>query len=245
MTLLHAPKTRGSRAPERTRSPDPRRRWVTILFAVVLALALAAAWAWTPLRTTLSADRLSEWLAPHRDAWYVFPLVVVGYIILGLLLVPVLLLILVTGFVFGPWLGSAIALAGALASGAVGFELGRLLGRETLERMLGERMRRLSRSLERNGTMAVYLVRKVPVPYLLANVMIGASKVRFRDFLVGTLLGMGPIVVAICGFGYHAGQVLRDPTPSSILLAVSFLVIPLGLAWLINRRLKQRRRKES
>ena len=59
------------------------------------------------------------------------------------------------------------------------------------------------RALKRNGTLAVFLVRKIPAPFTLANIVVGASTVRFRDFIVGTLLGMSAFVVALAGFGYQ------------------------------------------
>ena len=72
-----------------------------------------------------------------------------------------------------------------------------------LTQLGGERIARVTRALKRNGTLAVFLVRKVPAPFTLVNIIVGASTVRFRDFIVGTVLGMGAFVVGLAGFGYQ------------------------------------------
>ena len=99
----------------------------------------------------------------------------------------------------------------------------------------------MSRALQRNGTLAVFFVRKVPAPFTLANIVIGASSVGYRDFILGTLLGMGAFVVALAGFGYQLTKAVQDPSPATIIGAALFLGVPLTLAWFINRALRRTR----
>ena len=101
-------------------------------------------------------------------------------------------------------------------------------------------MKRLLGLLRRNGTLAVFLIRKIPLPFVLVNVMLGASPVRFREFLIGTVLGMVAMVVALAGFGYQLSEAWRHPSMESVIRALLFLCIPLSLAWMINRRLRAR-----
>ena len=94
---------------------------------------------------------------------------------------------------------------------------------------------------ERNGTLAVFFVRKVPAPFTLTNIVVGASSVAYRDFVIGTLLGMGAFVIALAGFGYQLTQAIRDPSPATWIGAALFVGVPLTLAWLINRALRRAR----
>lgn len=182
---------------------------------------------------------VSAWLEPYRHAWYALPVVMLAFIVLAI--VPVVLLIAATGLVFGPILGPLYAMAGCLASGSVWFAIGRWMGRRRVERIGGERVARLSRTIQRNGTLAVFLVRKVPAPFTLSNLVVGASSVGYRDFLIGTLLGMGAFVVALAGFGYQLTRVLHEPTPATLIGAALFVCVPLTLAWFINRALRRTR----
>ena len=164
------------------------------LAAVLLS---CADWLWPrgcwPPRIAVNLDEFAGWLAAHRHAWYALPLVDARLRRAGTGMVPVILLIAATGIAFGPVLGPVYAMAGCLASASTGFAIGRWMGLRRVTQLGGERIARVTRALKRNGTLAVFLVRKVPAPFTLVNIVVGASTIRFRDFIVGTVLGMGAV----------------------------------------------------
>lgn len=215
--------------------------WLRVTAALIICGLLVVAWRWMPVMV-LAPDEISAWAEPHRHAWYALPIVMLAFIALGL--APVLLLITLTGIAFGPVLGPIYAMAGCLASASIGFGIGRWLGLDRVARLGRERVTTVTRALKRNGTLAVFFVRKVPAPFMLANIVIGASTVRYRDFLLGTVLGMGVIVIALAGFGYQFTQALRNPSPGTALTAAVFVGVPLTLAWFINRALGRARPAE-
>jgi phospholipase D1/2 len=179
----------------------------------------------------------SLWLSQHRDAWYALPIVMLTFIALAL--VPVTLLITATGLAFGPLLGPLYAMAGCLASASTGFAIGRWLGQARIARYGGERIGAISRGLKRNGILAVFFVRKIPAPFALVNIVIGASAVRYRDFVIGTVLGMGAFVIALAGLGYQLTEALRHPSPSTFFVAIVIVGVPLLVAWSLNRALRR------
>lgn len=213
--------------------------WLRVAAIFVMCGVVAAAWNWLP--RTANLDQFVAWLAAHRQAWYALPVVVLAFVVLGLGLVPVLLLIAITGIAFGPLLGPVYAMAGCLASASTGFVIGRWMGLQRVTRLGGDRVTRVTRSLKRNGTLAVFLMRKVPAPFTLVNIVVGASTIRFRDFIVGTVLGMGAMVVGLAGFGHQLTDLLRDPSPGRLIGAALFVVVPLTLALLIDRAFRQLR----
>jgi phospholipase D1/2 len=211
-----------------------RMTCVAVLFGVALGV-----WAWAPV-PDVDPETLSTWFRPYRYAWYALPVVVAVFVVLGLVLFPVVLLIAATGIVFGPVLGPLYAMAGSLASASAGFGIGRWMGAGRVEQLGGARIAKLIHGVRRNGTLAVFLVRKVPVPFTLANVVVGASSIEFRDFIVGTTLGMIAVVVALAGFGYQLTRVLDEPTAGSLVTAALFVAVPLTIAVLINHVLRRR-----
>jgi phospholipase D1/2 len=215
-----------------------RFAWFPVLAALLVCSLLVGAWKWISM-SGMDLHDLSAWMAPHRYAWYGLPMVVLAFMVLAL--VPVLLLVAATGVAFGPVLGPVYAMAGCLASGSMGFAIGRWMGQRRVEQLGGERITRISRALKRNGTLAVFLVRKVPAPFLLVNIVVGASTVGYREFLIGTILGMGAIVIALAGFGYQLTKALQNPSPATLAAAALVVGIPLTLAWLINRALRPAR----
>jgi phospholipase D1/2 len=215
--------------------------WLRLMVALLICGICIAAWKWIPLGV-MSPDEVSAWVAPHRHAWYALPMVMLAFIGLGLF--PVLLLITATGIAFGPVLGPIYAMAGCLASASMGFAVGRWLGVRRVERLGGKRIIRGTRALNRNGTLAVFVVRKVPAPFTLVNIVIGASTVRYVDFILGTLLGMGALVIGLAGFGSQLMQALRNPSPATLSATALFVGVPLTLAWFINRALRHARHAE-
>ena len=214
-----------------------RRSWFRVAVVLIVCGLIAVLWSWLPTMEW-DIDAISAWMAPHRHVWYALPLVVLAFI--GLTPVPVMLLIAATGIAFGPVLGPIYAMAGCLASGSVGFALGRWLGQRRVEALGGERVARVTRTLKRNGTLAVFFLRKIPLPFVLANIIVGASTVSYRDFVLGTALGMAGLVIGLAGFGYQLTVVLRSPSPATVAAALLIVSIPLTLAWFINRSLRAR-----
>jgi len=214
--------------------------WLRVAAVLAICGSVLATWTWSS-RPPAQLDGFTAWLAAHRYAWYAGPGVMLAFVVLGLLMVPVIALIAATGIAFGPLLGPVYAMAGCLASASIGFAIGRWVGLARIEQLGGERVARVTRALKRNGTLAVFLVRKIPAPFTLVNIIVGASTVPFRDFIVGTLLGMGVFVVALAGFGPQLTNALRDPSPETFARAALFLAVPLTLAVLINRRLRRTR----
>ena len=215
-----------------------RSGWIRVLAVLIVCSLFAVVWSVVPTETW-DLHAVSAWLATHRHAWYALPFVLFAFVALAP--VPVTLLIAATGLAFGPVLGPIYAMAGALTSGSVGFAVGRWLGLRRVQELGGERIIRLTDTLKRNGTLAVFLLRKVPAPFLLANIVVGASSVRYRDFVLGTVLGMGALVVALAGFGFQLTVALRSPSPATVVVVCLAVGIPLTLALLINRALRRAR----
>jgi phospholipase D1/2 len=214
-------------------------RIVRIAVLILILAALAAAWRWTPLRDWLDigslvalADKL-EGLGPFT------PLAVVAaYVIAGLLVMPVLLLIGVTGIVFGPVLGAVYALSGAVASAAVTYGIGRRLGRETVRRLAGARLNRISKLLAQRGILAMAVVRMLPIaPFTIVNVVAGASHIGLRDFLFGTIIGMSPGILATVVFVDRIVEALRNPGAGTLVSLAAVAAALVGLALVFRRRL--------
>ena len=230
------------------RLPGSRISWteVAVVAGLVAGVSLAilgwerdVSWRLGDLGEFARTDQFSLWLADYRRAWYALPVLAAAFTVLGLAMVPVLVMIAATGLAFGPWLGPPYAMVACLTSASAGFGIGRWIGPARVRSVGGERAVKITRALERNGTLAVFFLRKVPAPFMLANILAGASGVRYRDFVLGTLLGMGAFVVALAGFGYQFREVIRNPTPTTVLAAIGFLAVPFTLAWTLNRILRR------
>jgi len=224
--------------PKESSKPLPRRLIGLALFAVALA-ALAVAWRWTPLHQWANLAAMVA-LARHLDSLPFTPLVIVAsYVVAGLIMVPVTLLIAVTGIVFGPLQGMLYAMSGTLLSALVTYGCGHWLGHDSVRRLVGPRINHLSQRIAKRGILAMIVLRMLPVaPFTIVNVVAGASHIRFRDFLIGTVLGMLPGTVLTVVFVHRLAEVIRKPSAATIavLVLVAGLIILMALG--VKRMLK-------
>ncbi len=177
--------------------------------AVMLGLAVfAMAWRWTPLREWLAPGSLLE-LANAPAA----PLALLGaYVVAGLLGVPVSLLIIATCFTYEPLAAALYAIAGSLLSAVVNYGVGRMIGRNAVRRIAGARLNEITRRLARNGPLAVAALRLLPIAsFPKLNLVAGASRIRPRDFLLGTGVGLLPPILLALLLAGRVRDVLEEP----------------------------------
>lgn len=225
--------------------PSARKRIMATLSLLAAVGGLAAAWRWGPLHEWLDKDTLigigrALQQTPATPVW------VLGvYILAALTAIPITLVIFTTAVVFGPTLGFVYSILGSLAGASLTFALGHVFGRNIVRRLGGVRLNTLSRWLSRRGLLAMLTVRLVPVaPFTVVNLVAGASHIRFRDFLLGTVLGMLPGATAITVFSDRLAATVHHPSPGNItLLAGSAAVI--GVAAFAMHRWLRRREAES
>ena len=213
-----------------------RLLWLVLLLAAVLGLAIA--WSASPLRAWLDVDRIVAGLQQLGQSFGPVA-AVAGFALASTLAVPLSFLTLVTLVAFGPWAGVGYTLAGALLGAGASYGLGRLLGREVLQRLGGARVNAVSRRLAERGVLAVIAVRMVPVaPFAIANMVAGATHIRLRDMLLGTALGMAPSTLVMAFFMQQIIAALRQPGP----LTIAIVLLTLGLlvlgAWALRRWLR-------
>jgi phosphatidylserine/phosphatidylglycerophosphate/cardiolipin synthase-like enzyme/uncharacterized membrane protein YdjX (TVP38/TMEM64 family) len=222
--------------------PEPETRnstrWRVHAFAgFVLVIALAAlAWRYTPLREWLDLGRVvaeSKGIGHHPLAVFAM---LGAFVVGGLMLVPVTLLIGISVLVFGPVEGALYAVAGSLASAASTYAVGRSLGRDVVRRIAGAGLNALSRRLAKRGLIAMTIVRLLPLaPFTIVNAVAGASHIGWRDFLIGTVLGMAPGIAIIATFVDRAVAVVDDPGVDTIGILVAVAAVALAALWTLQK----------
>lgn len=217
----------------------PARHPVRIFLSVLGALVvLAVLWRFSPLGDWITRERIVSWGASLQGTPGM-PLGVLGlYVAGGLVVVPVTLLHTVAGVLFPFPQGFLYALAGSVLSAATTYGLGRLLGKGAIRRLGGKRLNRLSRRLARKGWVTVAVVRNLPVaPFSVVNMLVGASRIRLKDYLVGTALGMAPSVLAITVFSDRLFRLIQEPSWENLVWAGLVLLVLGGASWWLKRRL--------
>lgn len=158
---------------------------------------------------------------------------VAAYSVATLLLLPKNLLSVVAGALFGVWTGTVLVWVSAMLGSGAAFWLGRSLGRDGVRRLVGRRLDRLDRLLDRHGALAVLVARLVPVlPFTAVNYGSGVTGVRFLAYLSATAVGIVPGTVAYVVLGAYGSTPGAWPFVLSVvtLLALALTGLVAGFA---------------
>jgi uncharacterized membrane protein YdjX (TVP38/TMEM64 family) len=133
---------------------------------------------------------------------------VAGYAVAAVALIPSVLLTLAAGALFGLARGVIYVMIGATLGAALAFLSGRYVARRFVEHLLERhpRLVAIDRAVEAQGFRLVLLLRLSPaVPYTLLNYALGLSRVRFADYLAGTIGMLPPVTMYV-----YSGKVAGD-----------------------------------
>lgn len=111
------------------------------------------------------------------------------------------------GAAYGAVQGAAVAQVGTLMGAVINFMVGRWVLRGPVKRRMPERLRPWFDRFAQDGFKWAFYVRLFPLSNAtLMNLMCGASKMRFLDFVGGTGLGYIPLTIAFSLFGSAAAK---------------------------------------
>lgn len=112
--------------------------------------------------------------------------------------VPQLALTVPAGYSYGAVVGFCVAYPASFAASVLAFALGRSLLRTRLERRFraDPRVRKLDAAVRARGVLVIVLVRLSPVfPFAVVNYMLSLTSVRWRQYLIGSAIGLVPVVL--------------------------------------------------
>ena len=221
--------------------PVARKQLIGVAVVLGSLGLLAAAWRWTPLGEWIDVWTMAQYLKELKNHPWTPLLVLGGFLVGSVVMVPITGLIIVSYLAFGPWEGFAYALIGSALSAGLTYGIGSWMGKEKLSRLAGSRINRLSQYVGERGLLSMVIAHMLPVgPFTIVNMLAGASHIGFRDFMIGTLMGMIPGMIALAILIDRVTATIQQPNMSTILLLLGVMGAMAAGAWLIARLLKKR-----
>lgn len=184
----------------------------------------------------INPQQLQGWL-DQVGIWAPIVYIII-YTLATLLVLPSTALNLTGGAIFGPWLGTIWTSIAAIIAAVVSFAFTRTIGRELIARRLAGRWQAMDAEMRQGGLFYMFAIRLLPIiPYGLVNFAAGLTSIRFRDYLLGTLLGTVPGVLPFVMLGSSGLQAMRtgDVMPLVAALALTGLLVG-GATWYRRRR---------
>ena len=188
-----------------------QKKHILLLLLILIFVAITFL---TPLKSLLSTENLHNlklWIQSQGNlAPFIF---VFFYIVATVLCLPGAVLTLLSGLIFGVWLGTILVTIGANVGVLCTFFITRYLGRETAEKILRGKLLNLREKISDHGFDVVLWLRLIPAfPYNVLNYAFGLTQVKIKDYILGNFLGMLPGTFVYVSLGNAASHFsLTDP----------------------------------
>ena len=183
------------------------------------------------LRAVVSRESLTS-IIDRAGVWA--PIVLASIMALAVVVSPVpsVPIAAVLGMAYGPWAGTAIAVAGAAIGAMAAFLIARYFGKQTIRMLTGRAYHFCNGCSEGTLSVVVFVARLIPVvSFDIVSYGAGLSRMSFWRFSLWTVLGMIPWTWFYTSVG---SAVLDNPTLAAALSIVLALVI-LGAPVLVKR----------
>jgi len=193
---------------------------VKTILLIVLALSLFVSQFFWDIESYFNLKRIHDLLT---KAGALAPFIYMVLMALAVIISPIpsLPLDVTAGAFFGPLLGTAYSVVGALGGAVVSFTIARHLGRDFIERFLGGHVNFCTECSDRLLTKIVFLSRLLPViSFDVVSYGAGLTKMSLSKFSLATLFGMIPLT-----FMYnYFGSVLVFGKGISIILGIIMVI---------------------
>ena len=156
-----------------------------------------------------------------------------------LVVFPYSVVIVLGGSIFGPIRGFIYSIISIFISATSAFYISRFLGRGTVMRLLGDKAKRVDLKTEEHGFKAIFLSRlSIFFPFDVTNFVAVLTKMKYRHFIVGTMLGIIPETFTLNLLGSNLDKGFAWGLGFSVLLFAIIIVIPL-----IYKKLNKKEKK--
>ena len=134
-------------------------------------------------------------------------------------------------------LGTLYSFIGCLAGGLVTYAFGYFLGQDFVRKIAGAKWQRIEKKIGQTGIVAVATLRLLPVaPFTVVNIVSGAFKVPWRDYILGSLLGLAPGILITNLFAHQFASAIRNPGIGTFMLLAALIGVSIvGSVWLKRR----------
>ena len=203
-----------------------------LLLAVILAGIVVA----VLYRESIDSTALEAWITQFGP-WA--PVVFFcAYVLATVLFLPGLLFTLAAGALFGPYMGTLIALIGATVGATIAFLIARYVLADWIAARTPARVQRVIGGVEDEGWRFVAMTRLIPfIPFNALNYALGLTRIRLVSYVAASVVFMAPGAAAYAYLG-HAGRSLATGDGDLVQNALLGLAV-LGLIGFMPRLIKR------
>ena len=137
-------------------------------------------------------------------------------------IVPASFLSIIAGNIFGPYTGFFLSIISCFFAASLAFYLSKVLGKPFVDKILKGKAMKLDESIEKHGFLIMLIMRLSFIfPFDGLSYAAGLSKMKYSDFILGTILGILPEMTVYSFMGKNIGK----PLSVKFILPIIILVI--------------------
>lgn len=154
--------------------------------------------------------------------------------------IPLTMFFVAAGVMYGLAGGIIVSILGLVVSFSVPYFIGKLSGSDLVQ-MLSEKypkIRKINNISDDNNFFTSYITRAVVfVPGDVVSMLLGACKIRYIPYIIGSTLGVLPEMILQVTIGNYLGE---DVTPKMIAVLVILIAATFFLSYFINHKQKKK-----
>jgi Uncharacterized conserved protein len=188
-------------------------------------IGAAALFFYVAHRYGIGVETMTGWVRAVSDRWWAPVAFIVIYAVATTFFFPATMLIVSAGVIWGWFLGGVWALVAGVVASSITYFAGRMEAGDFAD-ILRERAARVHDILERDGFVALLVLRFVPAaPFAVVNYAAGIAGIGIRDYFLATLLGMLPGSFIFCYFSSAVAAGIVTPRAAAGRIALAGVLL--------------------
>lgn len=192
-----------------------------IILCVALALLIAVLGKLEILGHIISIKHMKRFILSYGKYSVIIFLII--YTIKPIVfLFPASLLSIIAGNIFGPEIAFLLSMLGCFLSANFAFFISRILGKPFVDNILKGKVLKLDESIEKHGFAIIMLMRLAFVfPYDPVSYAAGLTKMKYRKFILGSMLGVAPEMLAYA----YLGKNMERPLSGNFVIPIIVIIV--------------------
>lgn len=138
----------------------------------------------------------------------------VGFLILystiSIFCIPIPLVALAGGAVFGLIWGTILNIAGAMIAATCGFYLSRFIRTQKYQQIKNNKIQKVIQQTEEMGWKSIAILRITPTPFHFVNYSLGLTNIKFNQFIIISAIFLIPKTLILTCSGFYGSNILKN-----------------------------------
>lgn len=167
---------------------------------------------------------------------------IIMFTLVPLTLFPDAVLALAGGMIFGLYKGFIFIMIGAICGATLSFYISRFLGKGSISKFIKKDINCFKNGIEKKGFLIILLLRLIPLlPFDVISYGAGITKIKYKDFICATALGIIPGVLIYANLGEKSSTF----GSSDFYIAVSLLILLFISSYFLKKKLSLKQLQQS